>query len=410
MRILFLSDFYPPRLGGLELQAQALAQGMVQRGHRASVATLTLGPPGVSEEDGVTVHRLRGWNRALASVYQQRERPYHPTVPDPGVVASLARIVHSERPQVISAHSWIVYSFLPLKRLCSAPLVMRLHDYSLVCAKKTFVYRGSACAGPNYTKCLRCATEQYGRIVAAGVTTGLNLMAPLLRHSVDAFVANSNDVAEASYRGTGRPISEIRVIPPWLADGAFSRRQSPRPAFLPPEGDFLMFAGALSRQKGLYALLEAYDGLASRIPLVLVGTPRKDTPTRLPKGVRLITNVPHKDVLAAWRHCAIAVVPSLTEAFGGSAMEAMAAGRPVVASAVGGLAEAIADGETGLLVPPGDPMALRDAITRLLDDPSEMKRMGAKGQSRAMLYSASKALPEMEAIYAGLMRGVRAGA
>jgi glycosyltransferase involved in cell wall biosynthesis len=77
------------------------------------------------------------------------------------------------------------------------------------------------------------------------------------------------------------------------------------------------------------------------------------------------------------------VLPSLYEGFPLAIQEAMAAGRAVIASAVGGVPEAVRDGVTGLLVPPSDPAALADAIRRLLADPALAQRMGAAGRVRA---------------------------
>src|SRR5205823_4711519 len=77
------------------------------------------------------------------------------------------------------------------------------------------------------------------------------------------------------------------------------------------------------------------------------------------------------------------VVPSLREGFGMACLEAMAYGRPVVASATGGLLDLVADGETGLLVPPGDVPALRAACERLLADPELRIRLGAAARERA---------------------------
>ena len=398
MRILLLSDFYPPVLGGLELQVQAQARGLVQRGHQVSVATLTLDAPGVGRDEGVIVHRIRGWNRLLAPVYEQRERPFHPTMPDPGVVAGLQRIVRSERPQAVSAQSWIVYSFLPLKRSSGARLSMRLHDYGLVCPKKTFVYQGRICDGPAYGKCLRCAGEQYGAVASLGLTTALTLMGPWLARSVDVFIANSNAVADASRRATGGPRGgHIAVVPPFVDDAALDVRPRPRPSFVPPSGDFLLFVGALGSHKGLDVLLEAYARLSPTVPLIMVGMPRADTPSRLPQGATIVPEVAHEAVLAAWPHCTMAVVPSIwPEPFGVTAVEAMAAGRPVIASDTGGLRDIVAHEETGLLVPPGDAAALRDAIARLLGDPRERERMGIAARERSRRFTASRVLPEME--------------
>jgi glycosyltransferase involved in cell wall biosynthesis len=77
----------------------------------------------------------------------------------------------------------------------------------------------------------------------------------------------------------------------------------------------------------------------------------------------------------------------------------MAVGRPVVASAVGGLPEIVLDGTTGILVPPGDVQALRTCIGELLADPERRARMGQAGRQRAADYSASAVVPRIERVY-----------
>src|SRR5205823_12785948 len=80
----------------------------------------------------------------------------------------------------------------------------------------------------------------------------------------------------------------------------------------------------------------------------------------------------------------IVALPSLREGLGVAALEAMAAGRPVVASRVGGLAEVVVHEETGLLVPPADPEALALALARLTRDPGLCARLGAAGRARVL--------------------------
>jgi glycosyltransferase involved in cell wall biosynthesis len=96
----------------------------------------------------------------------------------------------------------------------------------------------------------------------------------------------------------------------------------------------------------------------------------------------------------------IFVLPSLEESFGIAAIEAMAAGLPVVASAVGGLTEIVQDGETGWLVRAGDPQQLAERLSALLSNPEERLRMGVQGQTYARThFSEDRMVTEIAEIY-----------
>jgi glycosyltransferase involved in cell wall biosynthesis len=97
--------------------------------------------------------------------------------------------------------------------------------------------------------------------------------------------------------------------------------------------------------------------------------------------------MPRNQMPSFWNSLNIAVVPSLHEAFGLVALEAMACGIPVIAAAVGGLKEIVQDGESGLLVPPGDAAALAQALTALLANEPLRRRLGQGALRRAELFS-----------------------
>ena len=120
----------------------------------------------------------------------------------------------------------------------------------------------------------------------------------------------------------------------------------------PDDPPHILYAGRLSPEKGVRELMAATQGL----PLVVAG----DGPLRaeVPGALGM---VPHDALLRLYERAAVVACPSHREGFGIVCLEAMAAGRPVVASAVGGLRDLVVDGETGLLVPPGDVTALRAA-------------------------------------------------
>lgn len=139
----------------------------------------------------------------------------------------------------------------------------------------------------------------------------------------------------------------------------------------PPE---VLYAGRLSPEKGVLELLEAAQGLN----LVVAG----DGPLR--RRVPAATGfVPHPQLQRLYARAAVVACPSRREGFGVTCLEGMAHGKPVVATAVGGLRDLVVDGETGLVVPPRDPVALRGALERLLGDDELRRRLGSAGRERA---------------------------
>jgi glycosyltransferase involved in cell wall biosynthesis len=138
----------------------------------------------------------------------------------------------------------------------------------------------------------------------------------------------------------------------------------------PPE---VLYAGRLSPEKGVRELVAAADGM----PLVVVG----DGPLRdeVPGALGFL---PHAELEQRYARAAVVACPSHREGFGVVCAEAMSHGRPVVAGDVGGLRDLVVHEETGLLVPPGDVAALRDALRRLLADESLRRRFGEAGRAR----------------------------
>jgi glycosyltransferase involved in cell wall biosynthesis len=409
MRIFLAIDSYPPPLvGGHALHVRLLGQELVKRGHEVDVVSLA-GPKGamIEMDGGVVVHRIAGWSRAFSRFSADSERTLHPTVRDPGLVRSLERLIRERRPDVVHAHGWILYSLLPFLPSEETRLVVTLHEYGLVCPKLTFIYKDGLCDGPKYMKCVVCASDQYGVVLGSALTTGMSITRRSLRR-VDRYIAVSNAVANSCASVFQSSQQHPDIIPPFAPEVAFQLDDTARPSFVPAEGDYLMFAGALGPHKGIDVLIEAWRGLNDSIPLVIVGLRRHDTPREFPNGVIVAENVPHSDVLRAWRHCTIAVVPSRSEGLGTVAVEAMAAGRPVVASAVGGLAEVVQDGVTGILVPPNDHRALLASLSKLIADPELRNQMGRAGFLRAGNYSASVVVPQIERVYREVITGSRA--
>lgn len=166
--------------------------------------------------------------------------------------------------------------------------------------------------------------------------------------------------------------------------------------------------------KGITVLLQGMAKLAGppaslscQLLIVGEGPARRqlhDLGERLGISSRVVFTGMRRDIADVLPLLDVFVMPSLSEGFGIAIVEAMAAGRPVVASAVGGIPEIVHHEETGLLVPPGDPDALAAALRDLVTRPDRARALGACGQQRAReLFSIELAVKRHEDLYEGLM-------
>jgi glycosyltransferase involved in cell wall biosynthesis len=395
-----LSQFYAPIVGGEERVVEDTAHELARRGHDVSVATLRApGQPVLEIDRGVRIHRIDGLAQRVPFVFRDAQRRHAPPWPDPGAVRALKGVLEKERPQIVHAHNWLVHSYLPTRRRSRARLVVSLHDYGLVCATKRLMYEGASCDGPERRKCRSCSATHYGSIKGPPVAVMSRVMGERLIRHVDMFLPVSNAVARHSALAERR--LPFEVLPNFMPDAEKPQAPELDAEFLAklPAENFIMFAGDLTHEKGVDVLLEAHAGMENRPPLVLIG--RNDQrPDLKATDVRMLGLATHPNVLEAWRRCSIAVVPSLwEEPFGIVALEAMAMGKPVVASRVGGLSDIVVDSKTGLLVPPGDAEALRAALVRLDGDSGLRQTMSAAASVRIQDFAATKVVERLESIY-----------
>jgi glycosyltransferase involved in cell wall biosynthesis len=239
----------------------------------------------------------------------------------------------------------------------------------------------------SYTRAARRAAAGADLVHAHWLPSGLPARATgkpflLTMHGTDAELARR---APALFRPVVRPARMVLCVSEALTETArqLGAREVrvvpvgvtvPEMTVEPDDPPHILFVGRLSEEKGVLELMEA----ACDLPLVVVG----DGPlrNRVP-GARGF--VPPAELSGYLDRAAVVVCPSRREGYGVAARQAMAHGRPVVATAVGGLTEAVVDGETGLLVAAGDVPALRAALERLLGDEELRRRLGVAGRKQA---------------------------
>lgn len=207
------------------------------------------------------------------------------------------------------------------------------------------------------------------------------------RRRVARFAAVSQAVADA-LAGRGYKSERITVVPNGIDVASFRAAAARTPGVdLPAATHRVGYVGRLERVKGCEHFLAAAALIAGSVPgvrFLVAGSGSSeagllDLAAASPVADRIdfLGHVPA--VASLYPQLDVVCVPSLSEAFGLSAVESLALGVPVVASRVGGLPEMVRDGITGYLVPPGDPEAMARAVIDLLEDPDRARAMGAAG-------------------------------
>ena len=378
MRILVVNKFYWEK-GGSERVLFDLAHGYEAAGHEVipfSMASTRNLPsphadrfvPEVRWEGGGPLGALR----AAAHVIHSAEAK-----------ARLAALLRDLRPDVAHLHNFhhqLSPSIVDALREAGIPAVHTLHDYKVVCPNYLLFTEGAVCercAGGRFGHAVRhrCLRGSLAASAVGAVESAWHRARGTLERGIRVFVAPSRFLAgKIAAMGFGAP---TRVIPNGLDVSEILPATS--------AGEGFLYAGRLSREKGVGTLLEAVRR-AGDIRLTVAGDgPDADRLRRSAADaggrVRFVGALPRTEVLALARGSRAVVMPSeWYENAPMAALEALASGVPVIASAIGGLPEIVRDDDTGVLVPPGSPDALANALRSLQDAPERAHRLGRRGR------------------------------
>src|SRR5256712_3450566 len=230
----------------------------------------------------------------------------------------------------------------------------------------------------------------------------------------DAVTAVSRYLRDETYRAFGCVDCDVRVISNFISPAEYHppRDGSCRGALAPAGHKILTHVSNFRPVKRVTDVVRVFAGVRKAMPatLVLVGDgPERDAAEqesdRLELGddVRFLGKV--DDVAELLRGSDLFLLPSETESFGLAALEAMACGVPVIASAVGGLPEVVTSEETGFLASVGAVEAAAAEATPSLSDPVRHARMRTAAATRALDFSAERVVPEYEALYREVLGG-----
>jgi glycosyltransferase involved in cell wall biosynthesis len=366
--------------GGQNVHVAALATGLVRRGHEVTVYTRRDSTGAAATQrcpDGYVVRRLAAG--PSTDVPKDELLQYMPAFAD-----RLGDFLRADPVDVLHAHFWMSgIASVEVGQRSGIPVLQTFHALGLVKRRE----QGAADTSPPS----RIRHERR------------------LCHEVDHVVATCSDEI-AELRALGLPPGKATVIPCGVDTDMF--RPGPR---RDPEGpQRLLVVGRLVPRKGIGNTIEALVHLPG-VELVVAGGPGADAldadvaVTRLRRlarelgvadRVRFLGGVARADVPALIRDSDVVVCVPWYEPFGIVPLEAMAGGRPVVGTAVGGLLDTVVPGETGELVAPRRPLLLAAALRALLDDPERRAAYGHASRQRAVrLYDWRRVVQQTEAVY-----------
>jgi glycosyltransferase involved in cell wall biosynthesis len=387
-----VADFYPPAPGGLEAHVRRLGQELRRAGH--DVAVVAGGHrASTMDDDGVPVHVVpTGIGPPM--LYQQPGRAFHPPWPHPGFRRALAAAIDRYDPDVVHAHGWCQFSAAAAAG--RRPVVVTLHDYGLRCPKKNLLRGGNECASGRGLRCVTCPGAEQGTLKRCLLGAALGRTAPRLAGRVDRFLAVSTHVARRYYQAHAGP---VEVVPNFLdpPDGPIG----------PPGDRDVLFVGPADRHKGLAVLLRAWRTVPTGLGrLVVVGS---DGPPGGIDGVEFAGRLTGGPLWTKYRSAAVVAVPPIwPEPCPTVVLEALAFGRPVVASRTGGIPDLVVDGSSGLLVPPGEPVPLAAALAALLGDRPRLEAMGRAAAERAREFGTAAVVRRIERVYLDVVAERRA--
>ncbi len=383
MKVVLVSEVFPPRAGGAGWSSRALALGLRGAGHEVEVITTS---PGPGDMDGLRIRRLPASGRKRFGIPRDFDRALRATSFD---------VVHAQ-------HSLAALGALRAGR--EPRSVVTVRDHWPVCFWSTRLSRGSLCPGCGILPMTRCV-DGHVRAVAPLSWAAIPYMRWDLaakRRALARAGANLavSEAIAAELRALGLP--RVAVLPN-MVDAAEARAVAAgEPPFaLPPR--FLLFIGKLETNKGAHLLLPAVAGARTGLPLVVLGEGSLHHDLKLEAarhGVEvLVRGWAHRDdTLRILARATALVFPSLwPEPLSRVLLEAIALGAPVAAMDTGGTREILEHANSGLLVK--DARELSAAIAQLVGDDALRARLSEGARDRARAFSAEALVPRYEDVY-----------
>ena len=296
-------------------------------------------------------------------------------------INKLSTLLKKERPVLAHLHNiyhQLTPSIIPVLKKNNVKIVMTLHDYKLTCPSFLLLNREQICEKCRGNKFYHAAISSCQGSFSGGLMLAAEAYWHKLRGSyshVDRFLAPSQFIAD--YLSRHSIPKEKTVI---LKNGIDVK------AYVPSyeDGNYALYFGRLSEEKGIVTLFKSYQMTGMKIPLKIVGTgPLEDRLKNQFESVEFKGYKAGQELISIISKSSFVVVPSeCNENCSMVVLESMALGKPVIGSKIGGIPEQIDDGVTGFLFEMGNVSELAEKISRLSNIPALRKKMGMAARKK----------------------------
>ncbi|MCV7379454.1 glycogen synthase [Mycobacterium alsense] len=365
MKVLMVSWEYPPVvIGGLGRHVHHLSTALAAAGHE--VVVLSRRPSGTDPSTHPSSDEFSEGVRVVAAAQDPHEFTFSNDMMAwtlaMGHAMIRAGLALDFTPDVVHAHDWLVaHPAIALAQFYDVPMVSTIH-----------------------------ATEagRHSGWVSGAVSRQVHAVESWLVRESDSLITCSASMADEITELFGPGLAETTVIRNGI-DAARWPFAARRPRTGPAE---LLYLGRLEYEKGVHDVIAALPRIRRTHPgttLTIAGEGtqldwlvQQARKHRVLKAIRFAGHLDHTQLLVVLHRADAAVLPSHYEPFGLAALEAAAAGTPLVTSNIGGLGEAVIDGHTGVSCPPRDVAGLAKAVRSVLDDPDAAQRRARAARER----------------------------
>lgn len=370
--------------GGLSLHALTLSRGLVTAGYQVEV---------VSMKDGPLVPTVREAGIGIEVVHFEGRLLKRDPLLVLRTISGVRRVVRKFQPDIVHTHG------------------PRAHFFGGIARRLEKVPLHVASAHGTHTQFVAGNERDLGRFRSAVRQQQFAAIDRLTVRFADCVVAVCEATRQELVSGLGVPADKIAVVVNGIEENPVSVQEAKtlRQALgFNEEQKVIVYVGSVSRHKGLPVLLAAFRMLVSSHPdcrLLVVGEgsyfdQMKADVSSAGLGDSVVLTGRRPDAVLLMAAGDVLVLPSLSEGLSLTLLEAAMLGRPMVATDVGGNAEVVKEGETGLLVPPGDPLALAASLAAVADDDQLREEMGKAARSLwESRYTVTRMVDDMAALY-----------